>query len=135
MDFKCPEISSTTAIPPRDRHTEAAKSFRFSLSGKGGNPYRLSVAYFHPLDQGIASVAVVAATDSGCAEAQLSIERQGRRVVGGHFEGCLAGALAACLTEQGLKDLPSQALTPQPCLLYTSPSPRDQRGSRMPSSA
>ena len=24
---------------------------------------------------------------------------------------------------------------PEPCLLYTSPSPRDQRGSRMPSSA
>ena len=24
---------------------------------------------------------------------------------------------------------------PKPCLLYTSPSPRDQRGSRMPSSA
>ena len=24
---------------------------------------------------------------------------------------------------------------PSPCLLYTSPSPRDQRGSRMPSSA
>ena len=24
---------------------------------------------------------------------------------------------------------------PRPCLLYTSPSPRDQRGSRMPSSA
>ena len=24
---------------------------------------------------------------------------------------------------------------PGPCLLYTSPSPRDQRGSRMPSSA
>ena len=24
---------------------------------------------------------------------------------------------------------------PVPCLLYTSPSPRDQRGSRMPSSA
>ena len=26
-------------------------------------------------------------------------------------------------------------LQPTPCLLYTSPSPRDQRGSRMPSSA
>ena len=26
-------------------------------------------------------------------------------------------------------------LNPTPCLLYTSPSPRDQRGSRMPSSA
>ena len=25
--------------------------------------------------------------------------------------------------------------SPKPCLLYTSPSPRDQRGSRMPSSA
>ena len=25
--------------------------------------------------------------------------------------------------------------TTKPCLLYTSPSPRDQRGSRMPSSA
>ena len=26
-------------------------------------------------------------------------------------------------------------MRPRPCLLYTSPSPRDQRGSRMPSSA
>ena len=29
----------------------------------------------------------------------------------------------------------SPAASPAPCLLYTSPSPRDQRGSRMPSSA
>ena len=29
----------------------------------------------------------------------------------------------------------SQGLQLNPCLLYTSPSPRDQRGSRMPSSA
>ena len=29
----------------------------------------------------------------------------------------------------------SGAATPGGCLLYTSPSPRDQRGSRMPSSA
>ena len=28
-----------------------------------------------------------------------------------------------------------EMLTILPCLLYTSPSPRDQRGSRMPSSA
>ena len=27
------------------------------------------------------------------------------------------------------------SVQPNPCLLYTSPSPRDQRGSRMPSSA
>ena len=30
---------------------------------------------------------------------------------------------------------PREAKKPPPCLLYTSPSPRDQRGSRMPSSA
>ena len=35
-----------------------------------------------------------------------------------------------------LKDLPSpDAVHRYLCLLYTSPSPRDQRGSRMPSSA
>ena len=28
-----------------------------------------------------------------------------------------------------------KSLSSRPCLLYTSPSPRDQRGSRMPSSA
>ena len=28
-----------------------------------------------------------------------------------------------------------RGVKPYPCLLYTSPSPRDQRGSRMPSSA
>ena len=33
----------------------------------------------------------------------------------------------------GVQPLPSQPVTT--CLLYTSPSPRDQRGSRMPSSA
>ena len=31
--------------------------------------------------------------------------------------------------------LPGRRVAPAPCLLYTSPSPRDQRGSRMPSSA
>ena len=30
---------------------------------------------------------------------------------------------------------PTRPVSPPPCLLYTSPSPRDQRGSRMPSSA
>ena len=34
-----------------------------------------------------------------------------------------------------LKSLGARVLYSGPCLLYTSPSPRDQRGSRMPSSA
>ena len=38
------------------------------------------------------------------------------------------------LEQQGVRFQPSLAAL-SPCLLYTSPSPRDQRGSRMPSSA
>ena len=36
--------------------------------------------------------------------------------------------------KQALKETPAEAESSN-CLLYTSPSPRDQRGSRMPSSA
>ena len=39
--------------------------------------------------------------------------------------------LAAALTD----DVLNNGLNSEACLLYTSPSPRDQRGSRMPSSA
>ena len=35
----------------------------------------------------------------------------------------------------GYNDYNCPNCKPRPCLLYTSPSPRDQRGSRMPSSA
>ena len=38
-----------------------------------------------------------------------------------------------CL-EEG-KAIPTELRNSEACLLYTSPSPRDQRGSRMPSSA
>ena len=41
------------------------------------------------------------------------------------------GAKSAPLASQGV----TFKLNDDPCLLYTSPSPRDQRGSRMPSSA
>ena len=40
--------------------------------------------------------------------------------------------------KQGFSQIPDafgEVLTPLPCLLYTSPSPRDKRQSRMPSSA
>ena len=39
------------------------------------------------------------------------------------------------VTENPLTEKESLLLTNICCLLYTSPSPRDQRGSRMPSSA
>ena len=41
------------------------------------------------------------------------------------------GTISLDLTNAGL----GYTAVPQVCLLYTSPSPRDQRGSRMPSSA
>ena len=47
---------------------------------------------------------------------------------------CYSGAVYDVLRERGMTDtiLPHAI---KGCLLYTSPSPRDQRGSRMPSSA
>ena len=44
------------------------------------------------------------------------------------FQGNLAD-------ENGIRLIPTGSITVNTCLLYTSPSPRDQRGSRMPSSA
>ena len=42
----------------------------------------------------------------------------------------------AALDKNGkIRDLSDHINDLNPCLLYTSPSPRDQRGSRMPSSA
>ena len=67
--------------------------------------------------------------------------------VGRHLTDALeAGGLAAPdpvrLPVAGLldeidprSDVPGVGLVLRACLLYTSPSPRDQRGSRMPSSA
>ena len=57
--------------------------------------------------------------------------------------GCLlTSTLPGCpfrgltlLQEQNLEENVVCRDAPSPCLLYTSPSPRDQRGSRMPSSA
>ena len=53
------------------------------------------------------------------------------------FPVCILGTFACCI---GLAIMaPTQLGEPadpfNTCLLYTSPSPRDQRGSRMPSSA
>ena len=52
-------------------------------------------------------------------------------------EGTEATSLASLLARIGTADpvVPQAAMQDITCLLYTSPSPRDQRGSRMPSSA
>ena len=53
------------------------------------------------------------------------------------FEGT-AGGGAVKVMVNGKNEVKAVTIQPDavsPCLLYTSPSPRDQRGSRMPSSA
>ena len=53
-------------------------------------------------------------------------------VVGG---GVIGVSVAYHLAEAGIQDVVLLERKELTCLLYTSPSPRDQRGSRMPSSA
>ena len=53
------------------------------------------------------------------------------KVVGGAGD-CAAGAVGNGVVKKGVL---STSIGTSGCLLYTSPSPRDQRGSRMPSSA
>ena len=78
------------------------------------------------------------ATEIGAAygydEVNLNVGCPSDRVQAGRFGACLMAEpalVAECFTAMnGATDAEVTV-----CLLYTSPSPRDQRGSRMPSSA
>ena len=52
-----------------------------------------------------------------------------------HEKLSIAGNCRMCLVEMEKSPKPIASCAMPACLLYTSPSPRDQRGSRMPSSA
>ena len=68
---------------------------------------------------------------------QLSEEERSRGVVA-ISAGNHAQATSWACSQFGIKSkiiMPHTASQSKICLLYTSPSPRDQRGSRMPSSA
>ena len=56
-----------------------------------------------------------------------------KRVLGDRRRRTLSSLEA--VAEVGASSSEAPAAIPMACLLYTSPSPRDQRGSRMPSSA
>ena len=53
----------------------------------------------------------------------------------GNLFPCKSSPQDGLTFELSVRDGPEGTTTVFPCLLYTSPSPRDQRGSRMPSSA
>ena len=50
-------------------------------------------------------------------------------------EGMLEKFMGFMQSDAGMAERSKVANVSKTCLLYTSPSPRDQRGSRMPSSA
>ena len=78
------------------------------------------------------------------AKTQVSCEYVGDKVK--HINAVVISTQhAECATNEEIKSamrdlvinkvLPAELIDANTCLLYTSPSPRDQRGSRMPSSA
>ena len=64
---------------------------------------------------------------------QTLMMRQIESIEHGLYKLPLEGFLSNSKAGEHLRS--SYSLKADPCLLYTSPSPRDQRGSRMPSSA
>ena len=90
-------------------------------------------------------VAVIGAGSAGMS-AYRAVKAHGKTAVlieGGPYGttcarvGCMPSKLliAAAEAAHAADEAPGFGVHPGPCLLYTSPSPRDQRGSRMPSSA
>ena len=67
------------------------------------------------------------------ASGQLNLGAGGFAIIGGYFGGFINSSFDGYGIPM-LYSVPLAALLTA-CLLYTSPSPRDQRGSRMPSSA
>ena len=119
---------------------------RFSLQGRtalvSGASKGIGLEICAVLADAGADIVAVARDTEGLAAAKASVERTGRQ--------CLT-VESDLTTIQGPRDAAEQALAhfgaidilvnnagiavTDSCLLYTSPSPRDQRGSRMPSSA
>ena len=71
----------------------------------------------------------------GISFPELGQTVQGREAIVGSLPDGTKVTISASPAEGYYFDKWSNGWTANPCLLYTSPSPRDQRGSRMPSSA
>ena len=115
-------------LPPQ----AAVGWYRFELEvGEGDatetlQPLRVLVSDFTPASYHVSTeLAAASAKPQQTLEARLSASLHG----GGPY-GEAPARITARITPQAF-----EPKTPQTCLLYTSPSPRDQRGSRMPSSA
>ena len=74
-------------------------------------------------------IGLLTLTPGWCGALEVSLQRIDANGIGESI-----GSVTAQDTDQGLVIYPDLAGL-SPCLLYTSPSPRDMRRSRMPSSA
>ena len=82
-------------------------------------------------------VAIVTGGAMGLGKAMAeALAQAGADIVIADIKLDLAQETANAIAEhEGVKTTALKVDVTNPCLLYTSPSPRDQRGSRMPSSA
>ena len=120
------------------------------LGHEGASDHELPGADFTPLqlgpqellDDSIVGFELGVLTWGGAEQERTSVLMVDLAVDVGKVFSVLLGALFALSTPgfkpfgDGVPGGPAQVVRkPGACLLYTSPSPRDQRGSRMPSSA
>ena len=77
------------------------------------------------------TIAIIGYGSQGHAHA-LNLKDSGMDVIVGLYKGSKSESKAI---SDGLQVFSVSEACEKACLLYTSPSPRDQRGSRMPSSA
>ena len=76
--------------------------------------------------------------EKAAAEAAAKAEAEAQAAVQAQAQAAQSGPMLSILaqyTKDASFENPNAPDSLRSCLLYTSPSPRDQRGSRMPSSA
>ena len=113
------DIENDVVLPPQD-----SKSSVMAVIGKAGSGKTLLLAELYRAIEA-AGVEVV----SGDYESRKSKDKRTLAIL------APTNKAASVLRNRGVPATTIHRILYTPCLLYTSPSPRDQRGSRMPSSA
>ena len=128
-DYSLPVIACRQGKfqPPSDDPRSALSTYRYAYQFDALQyaPFMRSHAERRGVTRVEGKVVDVALDGESGAVSHLTLE-DGRTIAGDLFVDCTG--FFGLLIEKALK-------TGYDCLLYTSPSPRDQRGSRMPSSA
>ena len=133
--YFCPDIADGAPCP-----------LHLAVSGFEEGDYKLAVYEYDADDATNTATNAAAACSAGCDELLLGNMQcdeacfnaacgwDGDDCVDG--EGCSDGCLPSWIDDRECDEVCNTEVRPATaCLLYTSPSPRDQRGSRMPSSA